>query len=171
MHNIPNTPVGQLIKSGRKAATARQLNLALASLCDLTLSYRHARWNVTGGNFTELQGLFGTFADEVDGLAERVAEWTVALNSPADATIQALFDRTNLDPLAHGVWRQGNLLGVLASRADSFAESLRAAADRTAVDQPTRDVYIDALGFIEGQRRRLLAHVQPAYRETVSVAA
>ena len=169
MHNIPNTSVGLLIKSGR--AATRQLNLALASLCVPTLFYRRARWPVTGGNFTELQGLFSTFADEVDGLAERVAEWTAALDSPADATIKAVFDRTNLDPLAHGVRRQGNLLGVLASRADSFAEWLRAAADRTAVDPPTRDLYIDALGLIEGQRRRLLVHVQPSSSETVSVAA
>lgn len=135
------------------------LNRSLASLTDLTATYKQAHWNVTGSNFSQLHDLFDEFAVQTREYMDMVAERAVTIGGVARGTIQAAVEHTALPAFPEDARDEVRLLEELVSRTDVLTAELRKRMDESTDEAATEDVYIEVVRGIEKQRWMLQAHL------------
>src|SRR5688500_6506850 len=95
-----------------------ELNRTLATLIDLTLSYKQAHWNLQGRAFAQLHTLFDAFVAEAAGYADLVAERAVTLGGAAHGTVEESAGWSVLEAFPPLLRDQRGLLAALAARAE-----------------------------------------------------
>lgn len=135
------------------------LNQALASLSDLAMAYKQAHWNVLGGDFSQLHGMFDQFADQTLEYADVAAERAVALGGHARGTVQAAVSGSSLPAFPLEERDATRLLLELVGRVDILDADLRQLMAETVDEAATQDVYVEIVRGVEKQRWMLQAHL------------
>ncbi len=145
----------------RRIAVAALLNRQLADLIDLRLQAKQAHWNVKGPQFAALHALFDDVAEEVDGLADVVAERAVVLGGFAGGTLQTVARDTRLPayPAETGCGNEHTwaLSAALAQAARAARSAIRAAQD--AGDDGSADVLTQVSRELDTLLWKVEAHV------------
>jgi starvation-inducible DNA-binding protein len=136
-----------------------ELNRTVATLIDLTLSYKQAHWNVQGPSFAQLHTLFDAFAAEAAGYADLVAERAVALGGAARGTVEESAGWSVLEAFPPVLREERGLLAALAGRAERTGEALRYAIGASGDDLVTQDIYVEVARGIDKQAWMLRAHL------------
>ncbi len=137
-----------MLESSDLAAETREaaaifLQARLSDALDLRAQLRHAAWNVRGADMLTLGALFGRFAVEIEGCADRLAERIRCLGDVADGRIQTVADATTLYEYTVGVDGPEAHLNAIGAALSQFARAARADVER-ATDSET----IDLLGGV-----------------------
>jgi starvation-inducible DNA-binding protein len=138
------------------------LNARLADAIDLQLQAKQAHWNVKGPSFIALHELFDTFAGEVSGYVDDVAERITALGGIAEGTLQAVAGRTRLDAYPLEIADGRAHLDALAAATSRFAKAVRKAIDEAAKagDADTSDLFTGISRGADKSLWLLEAHLQ-----------
>lgn len=138
------------------------LNARLADAIDLSLTAKHAHWNVKGPRFIALHELFDGLAAALDGPVDELAERITTLGGTADGTVALVARRTSLDPYPAGITAGMDHVEALAAAVGAFGAGLRKAigqADRLG-DEGTADLLTGVSREIDKQLWLLEAHQQ-----------
>jgi starvation-inducible DNA-binding protein len=138
------------------------LNARLADAIDLQLQAKQAHWNVKGPSFIALHELFDTFAGEIAGYVDEVAERITALGGIAEGTLQAVAGRTRLDAYPLEIADGRAHLDALAAATSRFAKAARKAIDEAAKagDADTSDLFTGISRGADKSLWLLEAHLQ-----------
>jgi len=110
-----------------RVATATALNATLLDGLDLHSQIKVAHWNVKGPHFAALHPLFETFAVDLAGFNDQVAERAVTLGGRAAGTARESAKATRLPELPESTQRDLELVTLLADRIESYLDGVRAA--------------------------------------------
>ena len=126
-----------------RAKVITLLNARLADAIDLQLQAKQAHWNVKGPSFIALHELFDTFAGEISGYVDDMAERITALGGIAEGTVQAVAGRSKLDPYPLEIAEGRAHLDALAAALARFGKAVRKAIDEAAKagDADTSDLF------------------------------
>lgn len=134
-------------------AVAHALQGVLVDLIDLSLLGKHAHWNVRGVNFVSVHRLLDEFVEDWRRLGDEVAERAAALGFSPDGQLEAIAERTRLEPLPAGPLSDTGVVRLMLVRVTAVVD--RAAAAREMVessDAVTDDLLSDVLRVLEKQR-------------------
>jgi starvation-inducible DNA-binding protein len=126
-----------------RAAVLPILQARLSDTLDLQAQVKQAHWNVRGGNFIALHGLFDRMAEDVAPAADDIAERIQALGGQADGRTITTARDTSLPPWPEAAQAQVKVLMALAASIAEHARRLREAIDRTSEsgDAGTADLF------------------------------
>lgn len=132
-----------------RAGVVDALGATLADGLDLHTQIKVAHWNVKGPHFAALHPLFETFAVELAGFNDQVAERAVTLGGRVrQGTARQVARASRLPELPEDAVRDLALVGLLADRFEGWLEGARAA--RAAAAAAGDDDTVDLLtGMIE----------------------
>jgi len=145
-----------------RAKVITLLNARLADAIDLQLQAKQAHWNVKGPSFIALHELFDTFAGEISGYVDEMAERITALGGIAEGTLQAVAGRTRLEPYPLEIADGRAHLDALAAATARFAKAARKAIDEAskAGDADTSDLFTGISRGVDKSLWLLEAHLQ-----------
>jgi len=138
------------------------LNARLADAIDLSLTAKHAHWNVKGPRFIALHELFDAVHAALDAPVDEIAERITALGGTADGTVALVSRRTALDPYPAGITGGLEHVEALATAVAAFGANLRKAigqADKLG-DEGTADLLTGVSREMDKQLWLLEAHLQ-----------
>jgi len=148
------------LKARRKVVDL--LNARLADAIDLSLTAKHAHWNVKGPRFIALHELFDALAGSLDAPIDEIAERVTALGGTAAGTVGLVARRTSLDPYPADVTAGLHHVEALAAAVGAFAANLRKGigqADKLG-DEGTADLLTGVSREMDKQLWLLEAHLQ-----------
>jgi len=145
-----------------RAKVITLLNARLADAIDLQLQAKQAHWNVKGPSFIALHELFDTFAGEISGYVDDMAERITALGGIAEGTLQAVASRTRLEAYPLEIADGRAHLDALAAATARFAKAARKAIDEAAKagDADTSDLFTGISRGVDKSLWLLEAHLQ-----------
>jgi starvation-inducible DNA-binding protein len=145
----------------RRVAVAALLNRQLADLLDLRLQAKQAHWNVKGPQFAALHALFDEVVDELDSLADVVAERAVVLGGTARGTLQVLNADSRLEPYPLEILCGNDHLWALSAALAKVAGTSRAAIREaeTTGDAGTVDVLTQVSREVDTLLWKVEAHL------------
>ncbi len=122
-----------------------RLQARLADTLDLEMQTKQAHWNVKGPNFIALHELFDRLHDELDELADTLAERLVALGGQALGTVNEVEFRSSLEAYPTQAVAASEHIAALTTSLSMLAKSLRANIDEVAElgDQGSSDVFTE----------------------------
>lgn len=133
-----------LPEEARLAAVAL-LQTVLFDLIDLGLQLKQAHWNVKGPNFVALHELFENLAEDINQIADEVAERAVALGGVAAGTVQSVAVGSRLpafplEPLSgeHCLRQLADAVSLAGAQSRSAIEPAAAAGDADTADALTQ---------------------------------
>ena len=104
---------------------AETLNARLADGLDLHSQIKVAHWNVKGPQFPSLHPLFETFAVDLAGFNDAVAERAVTLGGRAYGTARHVAARSRLPEYPQETTRDSEHVRLLAERIDTYLAGVR----------------------------------------------
>jgi starvation-inducible DNA-binding protein len=143
-----------------RSAVVALLNPVLADLVDLGLQAKHAHWNVKGPNFISLHELFDHVEDEVEEIADEVAERIVALGGVAHGTLQNVHRTSRLSAYSPDLLTGAAHVRALSAALTAAARFVRPMIDASAAagDAATSDVFTQATRAIDKLLWKVEAH-------------
>jgi starvation-inducible DNA-binding protein len=150
------------IPEAKRIPVIQLLNERLADILDLGLQTKQAHWNVKGPSFIALHELFDDIAEEVEDLADTIAERITALGGIAEGTVQALSKKSKLAPYPMDISKGRDHVNALANALAAFGKAARAAIDKSNElgDADTADVFTEVSREIDKNLWFVEAHVQ-----------
>jgi starvation-inducible DNA-binding protein len=109
-----------------RTQAAELLNNRLADVIDLTLQAKQAHWNVKGPTFIALHEMFDKLHADLIDYSDLIGERIVQLGGRAEGTVQAIADRTSLEPYALNAVTGHQHLDNLAISLATFGSKVRA---------------------------------------------
>ena len=145
----------------RRVAIGALLNAVLGDLVDLRLQAKQAHWNVKGPQFAALHELVDEVAEELDGLADEVAERAVILGNSARGTLQVLAIEARLPAYPLDALGGGDHLWALSSALAKAAQTARTAirTAQEAGDDGSADVLTQVSRALDTLLWKVEAHV------------
>jgi starvation-inducible DNA-binding protein len=136
------------------------LNQQLADAVDLHLQAKQAHWNVKGANFFALHELFDAVGEELEELADEIAERAVVLGGTALGTARTSAARSRLPVYPLQDISSADHVTALSTALAAFAKSTRAAIDvaTTQGDAVTADVFTGVARGVDRLLWRVEAH-------------
>ena len=124
----------------------------LVTLTDLSLTGKHAHWNVTGPHFRSLHLQLDEMIDDWRGAADDVAERAVALGQAPDGRAATVAADSELPALDTGPQRDRTLVDALTGILTAAAIRTRSGCDRIEdVDPTTADILHGVIAKLEEQ--------------------
>ena len=150
-----------LPEAGREQLVAL-LNQHVAEALDLYSQSKQAHWNVKGRNFFSIHELTDTFADEVLGFVDTIAERATALGGYVLGTVRMAADATTLPEYPTDAVDSMEHVRALVERIGHFAGSVREAIDasETLGDKDTADLFTEVSRLIDMRLWFFEAHLQ-----------
>ena len=108
-----------------RAAVADTLNARLADGLDLHSQLKVAHWNIKGPHFAALHPLFETFATDLAGDNDAIAERAVTLGARAHGTVRRVAQSSSLPDYPSDTVRDLEHVRLLAERIETYLEGLR----------------------------------------------
>jgi starvation-inducible DNA-binding protein len=135
-----------------RQAIGAALQSALVVLTDLTLTGKHAHWNVTGPHFRTLHLQLDEMVEAWRDAADSVAERAVALGHPIDGRAGFVAQRSELPALGDGPLRDHHLVTALTRILTEAVERMRRDMDHAdTLDVVTGDLLHAIVGTLEQQ--------------------
>ncbi|HEU5069922.1 MAG TPA: DNA starvation/stationary phase protection protein Dps [Verrucomicrobiae bacterium] len=121
------------------------LNQHLAAALDLHSQAKQAHWNVKGPIFFSLHELFDKVAEELDGVADEIAERAVALGGVAFGTVRVAASNSLLSEYPLDISAGRAHVEALSSPLAGFGKSVRKAIETAtnAGDADTADLFTE----------------------------
>ena len=137
------------------------LNRVLVECIDVTMSARHAHWNVRGGQFLSRHALFKSVVDELDPQIDVVARRICALGGIARGTAGIVAGESSLKPYPVHTISDHEHLDALACRLGLLAGELRISNEecRDHGDPATLHVLTQTSVIVENLLWRVESHV------------
>jgi starvation-inducible DNA-binding protein len=150
------------LSAATRARVGVLLNARLADTIDLQLQAKQAHWNVKGPNFIALHELFDKVADAAEEASDLLAERLVALGGRAEGTVQAVDQRTTLDPYKLTLVSGPDHVQAVANAIATVARATREAIDETdrAGDKGTSDLFTELSRDLDKLLWLVEAHLQ-----------
>ena len=104
---------------------AETLNERLADGLDLHSQIKVAHWNIKGPQFPGLHPLFETFATDLAGFNDALAERAVTLGARAYGTVRHVARRSRLEEYPQETTRDSEHVRLLADRIDTYLAGVR----------------------------------------------
>lgn len=143
------------------ARTAEILQERLDAMNDLSLTLKHAHWNVVGPNFIGVHEMIDPQVADVRGFADQIAERIATLGVAPSGTLKAIAKRHAGDDYPVG---RADVLTHLAALDKLYQQVItdhRAAADETEkLDPVTNDMLIGHLHSMELFHWFVRAHLE-----------
>jgi starvation-inducible DNA-binding protein len=138
------------------------LNQLLADALDLQMQTRQAHWNVKGPSFIALHELFGKMSDELDAIADDIAERVSALGGVAQGTVQVVTNESRLPKYSTELVTGRGHLEALSGSMACFARSAREASSSAddLCDGSTADLFTEVSRESDKLLWLLEAHLQ-----------
>lgn len=138
------------------------LQARLADTLDLKMQTKQAHWNVKGPNFIALHELFDRLHDDMDDLADTLAERLVALGGQALGTVSEIGLRTSLAAYPIEAIAADAHVTALATALSTLGDLVRANIDETADlgDQASSDVLTEVSRGVDKALWLVEAHGQ-----------
>jgi starvation-inducible DNA-binding protein len=114
----------QLPESTRRQI-ADTLNARLSDGLDLHSQIKVAHWNIKGPQFSSLHPLFETFAVDLAGFNDAVAERAVTLGGRAFGTVRHVASKSRLPEYPQETTRDLEHVKLLAERFETFLDGVR----------------------------------------------
>jgi starvation-inducible DNA-binding protein len=114
----------QLPESTRRQI-ADSLNARLADGLDLHSQIKVAHWNIKGPQFSSLHPLFETFAVDLAGFNDAIAERAVTLGGRAFGTVRHVASKSRLPEYPQETTRDLEHVKLLAERFETFLDGAR----------------------------------------------
>jgi starvation-inducible DNA-binding protein len=132
--------------------TGQQLQGTLVELVDLSLLGKQLHWSVVGPHFRSLHLQLDELIDSWRGLADTVAERSVAIGLMPDAQAATVAADSQLAPVERGAVEDQVVVLELTRRLAEAAERVRERAQRVSeLDGASEDVLIEVLRALEKQ--------------------
>jgi starvation-inducible DNA-binding protein len=130
---------------------ADTLNARLADGLDLHSQIKVAHWNIKGPQFAALHPLFETFAVELAGFNDEVAERAVTLGGRAYGTARHVAKMSQLPDYPQETTRDMEHVKLLADRIDRYLEGARTSRGvaEKASDTDTVDLLTEVVSAFE----------------------
>lgn len=145
--------------AARKTSTAI-LQIVLASEYVLAVKTRNFHWNVKGEEFMMLHTMFGTMYEEINDMADEIAERIRQLDNTPNGTMSqfikaAFLEETEIAPTAK------EMITILIADHDKIVEVLRGAIPKAEANKDfgTMDLLTGWMEFHEKQLYFLRSHV------------
>ncbi len=143
-----------------RRSIANELQPLLSRVLDLTLTLKHAHWNIRGGGFRPLHLHLDEIVEMTREFSDEIAERIVALDAPADGRTATIANESGLDPIS------GGFIGcqdAIAHLVESFDQTIALARDAQSalaeIDAVTEDLVIEVLRGLAKQRWMLAAEI------------
>jgi len=125
------------LSESARAAIAAELNHRLADGIDLHSQIKVAHWNIRGPQFAALHPLFDSFATELAGYIDAIAERAVTLGGVAHGTVRQAAAVSALPDYPASTSRDIEHACALLSRFELYLDGLRSTRERAdALDDP-----------------------------------
>lgn len=155
------TVPGMTVKDG--ADVARILQDRLNSLIDLSLTLKHAHWNVVGPHFIAVHEMLDPQIEDVRQFSDQTAERIATLGSDVSGTPGALVSARTWDDYSIGRADAIAHLGALDQVYEGVISAHRQAAEHTeSIDPVTNDMLIGHLHSLELFQWFIRAHLESA---------
>jgi starvation-inducible DNA-binding protein len=135
-----------------REAIGIELQAILTILIDLSLTGKHAHWNVQGPNFRSLHLFLDEMIDAWREAADAVGERAVALGHAPDGRATTVAERTELPQLEAGPQLDRELIGALTRILTEAIGAIRTRMDQLEdVDAVTADILHGVVAKLEEQ--------------------
>ena len=137
-------------------------NERVADLIDLQLQAKQAHWNVRGPRFYQLHLLFDQVYEVAVELTDIVAERASQLGGIVEGTVQAVNQRSELDPYPLDLQEGLGHVQALSAALASAGQRARAAIDQADElgDKDAADVFTEVSRGLDKQLWFVEAHLQ-----------
>jgi len=134
-----------------RAKLSTLLNARLADGLDLHGQIKVAHWNIKGPQFPSLHPLFETFATELAGFNDAIAERAVTLGGRAYGTARHVAGASKLPDYPQETTRDLEHVRLLAERFDVYLDGLRESrrAAEGLGDTDTVDLFTEVVSAFE----------------------
>jgi starvation-inducible DNA-binding protein len=122
MYRTPST-----LTEKARVAVIDALNARLADGLDLHAQIKVAHWNIKGPHFAALHPLFETFAEDLAGRNDAIAERAVTLGGRAYGTVRHVARASRLPEYPAETTRDLEHVALLADRFDAYLAGVREA--------------------------------------------
>ncbi|MBN1549795.1 DNA starvation/stationary phase protection protein Dps [Candidatus Babeliales bacterium] len=145
-----------------RVASITMLNTTLASATDLMMQCKHAHWNVKGMTFIAMHKLFDEIAEQVEEMADVLAERITSLGGTALGTLKDVAENTQLRVCPNTIFTVKDHIGHLAHNMAILGEYVRdnIMASEKNGDMATSDIYIELVRMLDKNLWFLEAHLQ-----------
>ena len=113
------------VEKENRDAPAKALQATTVELIALTLDAKQSHWNLQGPEFYQLHLMYDEIAEDLRGLADRVAERKRQLGEPADGRPETIAKTANLDGFPEGKLADYETLAELSKRFVTVGKRLR----------------------------------------------
>ena len=138
------------------------LNILLADEAVLTMKTRCAHWNVSGAGFFEMHLLFDSQYEQLNDIADEIAERARMLGGMAIGSLHEIINSTRLQEQPGTT---PDIIDLLADH-EAFIRFLREDAKKCSEeyeDEATRDFLVDILRLHEKMAWILRSHIEPVF--------
>ena len=140
------------LRHADRQAIGAELQMVLVTLIDLSLTGKHAHWNVVGPHFRSLHLQLDEMIDAWREAADSVGERAVALGHPADGRVATVSARTELPALDAGPQQDSGVIASLTGILTDAIGNIRERMDRLEdVDTVTADLLHGVVATLEEQ--------------------
>ena len=119
------------------ATLTNNLQAVLVDLIELHIQGKQAHWSIVGTNFRDLHRQLDEIVDSARGFSDEVAERMRALNAEPDGSSPTVAATTTLEPLPHGEISTHDAIGLITTRLDATAATMRRVHDQIDEEDPT----------------------------------
>jgi starvation-inducible DNA-binding protein len=141
-----------------EALIRTDLQEVLVTLIDLSLTGKHARWNVAGPDVRSIRLYLDEMVDVWRAAADAVGERISVLGYFPDGRAQTVSGRRELATLPEGPLAGRTVALLLETLLSDAVRIVRAKANRIgAIDAITADLFHSIVGTLEQQRRLMRA--------------
>jgi starvation-inducible DNA-binding protein len=147
----------------RRREVARDLQMTLVELIDLSLIGKQLHWNIVGRPFKPLHEHLDELVDTWRELSDTIAERAVVLGVAPDGRPGTIASGSGIDPVVAGALDTDTALRELVTRLADVSERIRARMDRLGeLDLASQDVLVEVTRELEKQLWMLRASLPAA---------
>jgi starvation-inducible DNA-binding protein len=161
-NKLPTFKTSIDLPAGTRSEIIDLCNQQLADTADLQSQIKQAHWNVKGPEFISLHLLYDTWAEEVEGYIDLIAERVTQLGGYAMGTARMAAENSRLPEFPTDAIQGLDTVRALVERYAAYAASTRAAIDESdkSGDQSTADLFTEVSRGIDKGLWFLEAHLQ-----------